>query len=170
MGDYAANTTYEGMDCTDVFDDGMSFGDTDQSQPMQISIDEAAMPANFSAANMIDDSMDEPGDQASGSTPARELFGERRTEALIEQTADALSSVLAGRHLSISVGSRYASEYFCNAHPMWPFLHQKQWDDCWNRWTSPANGGSRVAWMDFFVDMVCVAVNTGDYCPLRLTL
>ncbi|KAI0473451.1 hypothetical protein GGR56DRAFT_531998 [Xylariaceae sp. FL0804] len=65
------------------------------------------------------------------------------------------SSALSARHLTIAVGSRYATEYFANAHPMWPFLHQRQWDDCWRRWESPVDlGGTRATWMHFFSDMV----------------
>ncbi|KAK2606712.1 hypothetical protein N8I77_005443 [Diaporthe amygdali] len=107
-------------------------------------------------AELADDSMNGFVDPALEYTSAQSLLvtdGDGYTEPLIERPG-ALSSTLARRHLSISIGSSYASEYFLNAHPMWPFLHEQQWNDCWRRWESPVGGSTRAAWMDFFADMV----------------
>ncbi|KAH8895257.1 hypothetical protein GQ53DRAFT_48816 [Thozetella sp. PMI_491] len=67
---------------------------------------------------------------------------------------DISSSYLSDRHLSITLGDRYASEYFSNAHPMWPFLHRKQWHEWWATWQQPQSTSQRPEWVAFFVDMV----------------
>lgn len=65
------------------------------------------------------------------------------------------SSALSDRHLSLTVADRYASEYFSNAHPMWPFIHKTQWDDCWTSWKSPdQRHDTENGWTLFFADVV----------------
>ncbi|ETS78703.1 hypothetical protein PFICI_08556 [Pestalotiopsis fici W106-1] len=140
---------------TDVLD----FGDSDQSDSMQESMEGALMSTNFGLVDLEVDTMDGLVDPALESTPTQNMFIQGNDdetdipEALIERP-DIMSSMLSNRHLSITIGSSYASEYFRNAHPMWPFLHQKQWDDCWRRWESPIGYNTGAAWMDFFADMV----------------
>ncbi|KAH6962155.1 hypothetical protein BKA56DRAFT_598405 [Ilyonectria sp. MPI-CAGE-AT-0026] len=64
------------------------------------------------------------------------------------------STRVAESYLSLSVASRYASEYFTSAHPMWPFLHHKQWDEWWTYWTGPTRADKTSDWRAFFVEMV----------------
>ncbi|KAM0817500.1 putative Transcription factor domain-containing protein [Seiridium cardinale] len=174
MDENAEEITYETVDYADENEGTLDFGDADPSEWMQAPMEGALMPANFGMANLQDDPMSGLVDPALGSMPTRILSltdGDRDVEALIERPS-ALSSTLAGRHLAISIGSKYASEYFRNAHPMWPFLHQKQWDSCWRRWESPMDGGIGAAWMDFFADMVlsigALLTQNSDQAPEHL--
>jgi hypothetical protein len=71
------------------------------------------------------------------------------------------SSSLSDRHLSLTIADRYASEYFSNAHPMWPFIHQTQWDDSWSSWKSPGQvHDTEHGWTLFFADMVRLGVDS----------
>lgn len=142
--------------------DVLDFGDSDQSETMQEVMGGTLMSTNFGLDDLADDPMQGLVDPALDSTPTQNVFITDSNEeevdipgALIERPG-IMSSMLSNRHLSISVGSSYASEYFRNAHPMWPFLHQQQWDDCWQRWESPIGYNTGAAWMDFFADMVSV--------------
>lgn len=67
---------------------------------------------------------------------------------------DLHSSDMANHLLSVAVANRYAAEYFSGAHPMWPFLHQKQWADSWDCWRQASAPGPKAGWMTFIVDMV----------------
>lgn len=148
----------------DVNQETLNAGDADGTDWISAPTDGGLLPTNFNTAELADNSMNGFVDPALGSTSAQSLLvtdGDGYIEPLIERPGG-LSSTLARRHLSISIGSSYASEYFLNAHPMWPFLHEQQWNDCWRRWESPVGGSTRAAWTDFFADMVCTVVTTGD--------
>lgn len=157
MDEDADEAACETVDYVDENEGNLNFGDADQSEWMQASIDGALMPADFGVADVTDDPINNLVDPALGSTPAQVLLvtDDNNDAEVLIQRPSLSSSTLAGRHLSISIGSKYVSEYFRNAHPMWPFLHKTQWDDCWRHWESPVGGHTRAAWMYFFADMVC---------------
>ena len=67
---------------------------------------------------------------------------------------DTQSALLSDRKLKISVAERYAAEYFSSAHPMWPFLHRSQWEECWSCWSGDTREVAVADWRTFFVDMV----------------
>lgn len=164
MDEDADEAACETVDYVDGNEGTLNFGDADQSEWIQASIDGALMPAHFGVQDVTGDPINSLVDPELGSTPARALLvtaGNDDAEALIQRRSVS-SSTLAGRHLSISIGSKYVSEYFRNAHPMWPFLHKTQWDDCWRHWESPVGGDTRAAWRYFFADMVCIMASMDD--------
>lgn len=67
---------------------------------------------------------------------------------------DTQSALLTDKKLKISVAERYAAEYFSSAHPMWPFLHRSQWEECWSYWSGDMREAAVGDWRTFFVDMV----------------
>lgn len=141
-------------------EDTPGFGDADQSDSMQETMDDALMPGDFGLMDMTVDSLNGFVDPALDSAEAHGVLvvsteqEDAETPSALLERPSISSSVLSSRHLSITVGSSYASEYFRNAHPMWPFLHERQWDDCWHRWESPVGYSTGAIWMDFFADMV----------------
>lgn len=72
----------------------------------------------------------------------------------ISPILDLHSERLAESHLSVSIATRYVTEYFMSAHPMWPFLHHKQWENWWASCTNQAKDSSTSISAPFFVDMV----------------
>ncbi|CAH0056949.1 unnamed protein product [Clonostachys solani] len=67
---------------------------------------------------------------------------------------DMMSEQLSKSYTSQAVASRYVGEYFTSAHPMWPFLHQRQWNSWWKGWTGAMGNETTLGWRAFFVDMV----------------
>lgn len=67
---------------------------------------------------------------------------------------DMMSEQLSKSYTSQAVASRYVGEYFTSAHPMWPFLHQRQWNSWWKGWTGAMGNETSLGWKAFFVDMV----------------
>ncbi|KAI0167385.1 hypothetical protein BJ166DRAFT_623288 [Pestalotiopsis sp. NC0098] len=142
-------------------EDTPGFGDADdQSDSMQETMDDALMPGDFGLMDMTVDSLIGFVDPALDSAETHAVLvvsteqEDAATPSALLERPSISSSVLSSRHLSITIGSSYASEYFRNAHPMWPFLHERQWDDCWHRWESPVGYSTGAIWMDFFADMV----------------
>lgn len=89
--------------------------------------------------------------------PQKSDADERRISTQWEQipfVLDSHSTSLARATTSLFLAKKYANEYFSSAHPMWPFLHDSQWENCWGYWTAKAREGLETSWRGVLVDMV----------------
>ncbi|VUC38191.1 unnamed protein product [Clonostachys rosea] len=79
---------------------------------------------------------------------------------------DMTSEHLSKSYTSQAVASRYVGEYFTSAHPMWPFLHQRQWNSWWKSWIGAMGDETSLGWKAFFVDMSAYQRAMGKYPSL----